>query len=125
MQPDSDVVEHPAVRLDRFRALMAEAGVEEIVEETLSVYLAESPRRMERLAVAIQAGGARDVEAEAHALRSASLNIWAVELAETLKDVELAGVSGDIKIAEDRLPGVQREFDRVIAYLEAALPKDA
>jgi len=111
------------VRIERFRELMREAGIEEIVEETLHVYRLESPGRLDRLQEALRQADPKSIEAEAHALKSASLNIWAVELAEYLDQAENSAVAGDIARAQALMDPIRNEFARVLEYLHLVLPE--
>ena len=115
------MVSTPPVRIDRFREYMREAGVEEIVEETLRVYLDEAPDRLRRLERALEHQNAREVEMEAHALRSASLNIRADGLAGLLEQAEHAGVDGDLEAARRLTTLIGEELARVAKYLQEAL----
>lgn len=112
---------YPPVRVHYFRQLMREAGVEELVEEALKVYRDESPGRLERIENAVTDSDARSLEEETHALKSSSLNIWAVELAEYLDQAEHAAVAGDLAAVRRILELIRAEFGRVIAYIEAHL----
>ena len=109
------------MRIERFRELMREAGVEEIVEDALRVYRSESPGRIGRIRDALDRADTRSVEAEVHALRSASLNIWAVDLAEYLDQAENAAVSGDIERARALMEPITTEFAQVMAFLDGEL----
>jgi HPt (histidine-containing phosphotransfer) domain-containing protein len=112
----------PPVELHRFRALMREGGVEEIVESALAVYRHEASGRLERLTAAMGQADARSIEAEAHALKSSSLNIWAVRLAAFLEEAETAAVSGDVRHAQSMMGPIRAELGRVVDYLDGVIP---
>lgn len=114
-------VDHPPVRVERFRELMREAGIEEIVGDALKAYQHESPGRLERIERALNGSDAKVVEEETHALKSASLNIWAVELAEYLDQVENAAAAGDVSGVQSLMEPIRVEFRRVVEYLDALL----
>ena len=97
--------------------------MEEIVEDALRIYRSELSGRLRRLREALELGNAKAVEAEAHALRSASLNVWAGALAGCLGQVENAAVEGDIDAARALMAPVMSEFGRVVAYLDLQLPQ--
>jgi CheY-like chemotaxis protein len=109
------------VRLDLFTDFMREAGVEELVDETLTSFRDELRGREERIVDAIRRSDAKGIEAEAHALRSASLSIWAVGLAEHLDQVEQAGRSGDVDSARSFVEPLSEEVERVLGYLDTLL----
>jgi CheY-like chemotaxis protein len=109
------------VRIDKFRELMREAGVEEIVPETLRIYLREAPDRIQRIRAYMAGTDARALEAETHALKSASLNIWAVDLAEYLDQAENAAAANDVAGAAACLASIEAELERVVGYLEGEL----
>jgi hypothetical protein len=58
---------------------------------------------------------------EAHALRSASLNIWAEELAGLLDEAERAGADGDLQTARRLAAPIGDELARVVEHLQGAL----
>ena len=105
------------VQLERFRSFMEEAGAEDSVSETLGVFMQEVPHRVSRLLVAIEQENPGEVEAGAHALRSASLNVWAVELARILERLEDAGARGDGREALRWAGPLTDEVERVMEYL--------
>lgn len=113
--------DHPPVRVEHFRELMREAGIEEIVEEALKVYRDESPGRLERIERAMNDADASALEQESHALKSSSLNIWAVKLAEYLDQVETAATAGEISRAQPLMEPIRVEFGRVVEYLDLVL----
>jgi hypothetical protein len=59
--------------------------------------------------------------AEAHALKSASLSIWAVELAGSLEEAESAAVSGDVPRAQSLMDPVRAKLRRVVDYVDVVL----
>lgn len=100
-----------------FRAEMREAGVEEVVESTLEVFAREAPGVYARLEAASAAGDARSAAAAAHALKSASANVWAHDLAETLGRIEASGRQGDAAQVHELLGELRPRFVAVMDYL--------
>jgi len=109
--------EYPPVDLETFRAVMRKAGVEEVVDATLAVYLEEAPRIFGRLSSAVASGDAGAVSSYAHSLKSSSGNIHATALSETMRRLEALGREGDLDAIRDFFPEARARFDRVMAYL--------
>ena len=105
------------VNLDKFRAVMREAGIEQVVSATLATYIDESPGKFKAV---LDAAAARDTETiakTAHALKSASGAIRADTLAALLQQLEDAGAKGDVNQALGLIDLVRKEFDLVVEYV--------
>jgi HPt (histidine-containing phosphotransfer) domain-containing protein len=113
--------ESPPIEIDGFRAAMREAGVEEIVESTLAIYLDEAPQAFARLEEAAKVRDAHASAAAAHALKSASSNIWATDLVDLLNPIETACLEGDTSQVAEALDALRPLFARVITYVKAQL----
>jgi len=116
------------VDLDGFRALMREAGVEEVVDTTLDIYLEESPRIFAALDVAVAAGDPDATRRLAHSLKSSSGNIRANRLFGLLQAMETLGRAADAEGARSALPELREEFGAVMAQLsrgKAPAPRGA
>lgn len=107
----------PPVDIESFRAVMREAGIEEIVDTTLEIYQSEAPGIFAALEQAMEAGDAEGIRAQAHGLKSSSGNIRAGGLAELLQQLESLGREEDIAGAKDFFPGVAKEYRSVMDYL--------
>lgn len=107
----------PPVDLTGFRAAMAEAGVAEAVEAMLDVFLGDVPGRMETLEAAIVAGDSREIEATAHAFKSAAGAIGAKRLAEVLTTIEFAGRNREPEQALNEISLLRTEYGKVMTYL--------
>jgi len=105
------------VDLEGFRAVMREAGVEEVVEVTLDVYLSEAPELFRALEQALDGGDAEAVRRAAHSLKSASGNIRAKQLADMLQGMEDRGKQGEVAEARAALGTLRDEYQAVIRYL--------
>ena len=114
---DSD----PPVDLTGFRSAMAEAGVAEAVDAMLDVFLGDAPTRMETLEGAMAAADARQIEATAHAFKSAAGAIGARRLAELLTTIEFAGRNQEPAQALQEMAQLQTEYGVVMSYLSAAV----
>lgn len=96
---------------------MAEVGVEEVVDATLTVYSTEAPEIMERLSAAFSSKDVEEIRAAAHSLKSSSGNIRAARLAEMLQDLEGLARAGDMDAALELRSVVRAEYEAVMAYL--------
>ena len=115
-------VQAPApVDLTAFRRAMREAGIEETVGTILGVFCEDAPERMAALETSLASADASDIRMAAHAYKSAAATIRAVNLAEMLNQVELAGESGQVSQAEELIPRVRAEHEALLAYLQEAL----
>jgi HPt (histidine-containing phosphotransfer) domain-containing protein len=115
MEPDDG----PPVDVAAFRETMSEAGIEEFVESTLLLYVQEAEELFERLSAALKQGDAEAIGADAHALKSSSLNIRTSRLAGLLEKLETAARAGALDTANEVFGRVQSEYEAVIAYLGA------
>jgi len=107
----------PPVLLEEFRATMREAGIESVVDAAVEAYVGETPRRMEALEAAVEAGDWKAVEREAHGIKSGSKNLRADHFGRLLEEVEEAGREGreaDIKAA---FPELRTAFQQVMDFL--------
>ena len=107
---------HP-VDIESFRAVMREAGIEEVVDATLEIYQSEAPGIFGALNQAVESGDADGIQAQAHGLKSSSGNIRATRLAGLLQQLESLGRDGDVPAAEGLFPDVVREYHAVMAFL--------
>ncbi len=111
--------DRPPVDLDRFRAIMREAGVEHVVDTTVGIYLEEAPEIFNALSSAAEDGRTADVRSRAHSLRSSSGNIRAGDLAQHMKRLEQAAAAGEADRVRELLPAARTEFDAVMSYLRS------
>jgi len=112
--------EGPPVDLEGFRAVMREAGVEEVVDSTLEIYVDDAPGIFASIAGAVEASDADAVRKAAHSLKSASGNIRAHRLYQMLQAMENAGKAGDVDVARTAFPELKGEFEAVMEFLRAA-----
>ena len=107
------------VDLAGFRALMREAGVESIVDETIAAFLREAPVSMDRLRTGIGAGDAKAIASAAHALKGASGSIRATRLAAVLEQMEAAGKAGDLAVATALAADTHAAYSEAIESINA------
>ncbi len=112
--------DHP-VALDEFRAMMRDAGVEEVVEATLEAFVEETPERLDQLIQAFAESDAENLAQAAHAMKSAAGSIRADRLAELLATLEETGKRGDMTQAAELIEPVRNENDAVMRFLEGII----
>jgi HPt (histidine-containing phosphotransfer) domain-containing protein len=121
--------EHPAdsaksgfdrTALERIRQL-DEDGSGDLVHTVVTHYLTESPRIIESLRKAVEAGSAADMQELAHGLKSTSANIGALSLAAFCKQMETAGRTKTTDQGPRLLLSIESEYAHVKAALEAEL----
>ena len=108
------------VDLEGFRSSMRAAGIEEIVEPTLHVYVEEAQATFDALQSAVEARDAEAARAAAHSLKSASGNIWAQNAAALFENLEHSAQDGDFEGVDATFGEVKPEFERVLTYLSEA-----
>ena len=109
----------PPVDIEGFRVIMREAGVEEIVEATVDIYLTEAPTIFEQMDGAVRSGDAEGTRRAAHSLKSASGNLRAGRLSDLLQAMEVLGKEGDVEGAQVAFPELLAEFESVMTYLRS------
>lgn len=109
--------EDAPIDLPGFRGLMRQAGIEEVVDLTLDIFVGEAPKLFGDLASAAETGDLETVRANAHSLKSSSGNIWANRLSGFFETMESAAADLDSAAVESVLAEARPEFDRVISYI--------
>ena len=112
-------VASPPVDIESFRAVMREAGVEEIVDSAVGVYVEETPKVFERFRLAVADGDAEEARVHAHALKGSSANVRANRLADLLERAELLSEARDAEALTSMMPDVEAEYERVLGYLKS------
>jgi len=110
-----------AVDLEAFRELMRSAGIEEVVDSTVAIYVEEGPELMQRITDAVEGGDLQGVHETAHNLKSSSANLRARRLAAVLQELEDAGKAGDGAAVEELYERTRHEFDTAMEELRAYL----
>jgi len=103
--------------VDGFRSSMREAGAEDAVEEILDTFVADAAGRRAALTKAVASGRPEEMQAAAHAFKSAAGAIGARSLAALLLQMELAGKERRVEDARALLPGIEQECESVTVYL--------
>jgi CheY-like chemotaxis protein len=118
--PRATPVQAPApapVDLVSFRAMLADAGIEEAGAQMLDLFLTDAPKRLLALQVATRDGDSRGVEQAAHAFKSGAANIRAQALTELLTRAELAGRGAELATARVLADAIAIEFRTVADFL--------
>jgi CheY-like chemotaxis protein len=93
-------------------------GSGDLVERVVLAYLESSVRLIAELQTAVESSDADSVRTSAHALKSSSANVGALNLAKLCKQMEDKGREenfSDIDILQRR---IQREYERAVAALQ-------
>ena len=99
-------------------ARLEEASGKPLVRLVVETFLAETPRRLERLREALGQEDAREVAFVAHSLKGSCGQIGASRLAALSAELEIAGRQGSLEAAPALLALLDRELGRVAGVLE-------
>jgi HPt (histidine-containing phosphotransfer) domain-containing protein len=109
----------PPIDISHFRREMAEAELEDIVDELVEAFLEDAPGRMVAIETAVGSARTDDIRFAAHAYKSGAASMYAKRLADLLCQLESAGSEGDSGRAAELLPVVRAEHDATLALLSA------
>jgi CheY-like chemotaxis protein/HPt (histidine-containing phosphotransfer) domain-containing protein len=115
--PAEDAAAAAPVDVTGFREAMRAAGVEEVVDAALDLFVAEAPRLFESIELAMGAADLDGVMVAAHTLKSSSGSIRATRLAEGLQRLEAAARAGDGGSCAAQLDGLRVQYKMVMDYL--------
>ncbi|MEO0650132.1 MAG: Hpt domain-containing protein [Planctomycetota bacterium] len=116
---NSDLTLDPSV-IEALRELGGEEEPE-LFEELVTMFLDDTPGRIEALLEALEAGDATTLERTAHALKSSCGNLGARRLASLCFEIESAGRAGDVEAARPLVGRSTDEFAAVAAALKSEL----
>jgi HPt (histidine-containing phosphotransfer) domain-containing protein len=85
-------------------------GEPDVLQEVLTTFLTDVPRRLEALAEAAAGGRSDDVARGAHSLKGSAGNIGARRLQRLATDLEDAARQGQVSELHGRADAVRREF---------------
>jgi signal transduction histidine kinase/CheY-like chemotaxis protein/HPt (histidine-containing phosphotransfer) domain-containing protein len=100
-------------------------GEPDIISELVSMFLRDTPRRLDDLLRALSAGEAEEVERLAHTVNGSSLNLGAPRMASLCARLEEQGRGRLFEEAGQTAAELRREFTRVSALLESSLYETA
>ena len=89
--------------------------------ELVGMFLADTPERMHALSEAMEKRDPTALERAAHALKSSSANLGALELSVLFRDIEAAGREKDLSRAGPLVARTQPEFAKVEAALRSEM----
>jgi two-component system, sensor histidine kinase and response regulator len=104
--------------LHNIRELDADGAV---LTEVIAMYLDEAARNLNRLKTAVESQDAGEVDRAAHAFKSASLNVGALQIGELCRKLERQGKAGELSGAVDLVQAIERQLERVRPMLLAEM----
>ena len=90
---------------------------EEVLKETVTIFLEDAPQTIELLAEAITAGDSKNVKLYAHTLKGLARHVAARKLTDILYVLETKGRKEDLEGSEALFAGIQTEFDKLKLFL--------
>ena len=114
--PLDPTVIDPAV-LDGFRQLAGEHA-DLLIVDLLSTYLEDAPDRVEKMHMAVEEANPEALSDAAHALKSASANLGAKQLAEFCAEAEALGRAQSMEGALETVANITQAFETVRIYFE-------
>lgn len=122
---DSQATAKPSQVLDRQvleqLAKVRTNGKAELLIRVINLYLAESPKLVQRMKQAALVGDPNEIAAAAHALKSSSANVGANLLSSHCEDIELSAQQADTAQASKILATIEAEHVVVQSALAAEL----
>ena len=97
---------------------MRAAGIEDIIEPMLDLFVTEAAKGMDLLAAAMSAGDLDALGRAAHSLKSSAGNVRAKALAGVLQELETAASQGDAAAAARLLETARAEHAAAQRYLD-------
>jgi response regulator RpfG family c-di-GMP phosphodiesterase len=90
---------------------------EEVLKETVKIFLEEAPETIELLAGAIEVKGPKNIKIHAHKLKGLARHVAARKLSDMLYDLETKGRKEDMEGAESLFADIQVEFEKLKSFL--------
>ncbi|EGG98585.1 multi-sensor hybrid histidine kinase [gamma proteobacterium IMCC2047] len=109
--------------LDALRELQ-QPGQPDMVEKIIRTYLDEAPPLLKRLADAETAHDTTALYQAAHALKSSSFNVGALELANNCKELEAIGREGATAGITPLMCAIETGYRKAVVQLEQELEND-
>lgn len=85
----------------------------DLFSDLVSMFMGDTPPRLQAIAEAIEAGDADSLEKVAHALKSSCGNLGATVLSELCREIEMAGRNGDVESARGLIDLTRTQYERV------------
>ena len=109
----------PAV-LNGFRQL-AGADADVLIADLLSTYLEDAPDRIDKMHLAVREANPEALSDAAHALKSASANLGAKQLAGFCAEAESLGRANSMEGARATVTNITQAYETVRTYFEAEI----
>lgn len=93
-------------------------GDRELAGSVARIFLDDLPAQLERLTELVFGGDPKSVEAQAHLLKGAALNVGGLAMSELAFALERLAKSGDLKGARAAIEGLKRQFDDLRCAIE-------
>ncbi len=106
--------------LDNIRSLDPD-GREGVLKEVLQIYIGEAPGQLLAMTQAVQTRNPSELARVAHALKSASQNVGAVQMGETCRQLEQIGKSGGVEGAANIVNNITAQYQAVLPLLQAEM----
>ena len=90
---------------------------EEVLKETVNIFLEEAPQTIELLAEAIEAKDSKNVKIHAHKLKGLARHVAARKISDMLLDLETKGRKEELEGSEALFVDIQTEFDKLKSFL--------
>ena len=90
---------------------------EDVLKETVKVFLEDAPQTIELLAKAIVEGDSENVKMYAHKLRGLARHVAARKISDMLFDLETKGREEELEEAETLFAEIRTEFDKLKSFL--------
>ncbi len=88
--------------------------------EMIDTFLADSPKLIAAMHVALQSKNAQDLRRAAHTLKSNSANFGATNLSQSARELEEMAKAGTLTGVTEKIMGIESEYARVQMALERA-----
>jgi len=90
---------------------------EDVLKETVKIFLEDAPQTIELLAEAIEAKDSKNVKMYAHKLKGLARHVAARKLTDMLYNLETKGRKGELEGSEALFTDIQTEFDKLKTFL--------
>jgi signal transduction histidine kinase/response regulator RpfG family c-di-GMP phosphodiesterase len=101
---------------------MAGANADQLIAEVIEAYLEDAPQRIDAICEAVARADAKVLIQAAHSLRSVSVTVGALALAQQCVALEAIGRVGKTTAAEEMVLQLQRDYTQVAVSLAAEHP---
>jgi signal transduction histidine kinase/DNA-binding NarL/FixJ family response regulator/HPt (histidine-containing phosphotransfer) domain-containing protein len=117
-KPSSDRPPNETVdNIINWQELQSRGVDNDTLKEIFACFLADSLKRIEQLALAIDKANTEEIRSLAHALKGSSATIAAIRLAEAACKLEFAGKEANLENVESLFADVEQEFEKVKSAL--------